>query len=153
MDLSGSSVDLKDVRIDNASRTWWGHVDLANAEAHDGPIVFAADLKARGRDARPQVRFFPVDLPAWMTGLFDLEGLAGTMKLKVGPELLAVDNLAGKGGDFTVEGSYLQKGAAKGGAFLVSWHMLTVGFDIRNDHVGVVPLGASSWYRDRVKVR
>jgi hypothetical protein len=153
VDLSGSTVDMKDVRIENASRTWFGHVDLVKAEAHDGPIVFVADLKTRGRDARPLVRFFPVDLPAWMTGLLDLEGLAGTMKLKVGPDLVAVENVAGKGGDFTVEGNYTKKGTAAGGAFLVSWHMLTVGFDIRNDHVGLVPLGASSWYRDRKKNR
>ncbi len=150
--LSGSTVDMKDVRLEeHPARTWWGHVDLANAEAHDGPIVFVADLKARGRDARPLLRFFPVDLPAWLTGIFDLEGLAGIMKLKVGPDLVAVENLAGKGGDFSVEGNYLKKGKTAGGAFLVSWHMLTVGFDIRNDHVGVVPLGASSWYRDRIK--
>jgi hypothetical protein len=153
VDLSGSSVDMKDTRIDQGARTWFGHVDLVKAEAHDGPVVFVGDLKVRGRDARPLLTFFPVDLPSWMTGLLDLEGLAGTMKLKVGDDLVAVENVAGKGGDFSVEGSYLKKANAAGGAFLVSWHMLTVGFDIRNDHVGVVPLGASSWYRERTKVR
>jgi hypothetical protein len=154
VDLSGSSVEIADARIDEgSSRTWWGRVDLVKAEAHDGPVAFVADLKMRGRDARPLLRFFPIDLPAWMSGMFDLEGLAGTMKLKVGDDLVAVENVAGKGGDFTLEGSYLGKGNTTGGAFLVSWHMLTVGIDIQNGHVGVIPLGASSWYRDRIKVR
>jgi hypothetical protein len=152
VDLSGSSLDVKDASI-GSSRGWWGHVDLAKAEARDGPVAFVADLKSRGRDVRPLLAFFPVDLPSWVSGILDLDGLAGTMKLRLGDDLVAVENLAGKGGDFTIEGSYLQKANAKGGAFLVSWHMLTVGVDIRGDVVGLVPLGASSWYRDRARVR
>jgi hypothetical protein len=66
-------------------------------------------VKARGRDARPVLTFFSPDVPLWVRGIFDLDGLAGTMKLEIGTDLLAVQNVIAKGGDFEVRGSYLKK--------------------------------------------
>lgn len=85
---------------------WWGRVELRDGtlDAAQKPM-FAGDLSAHARDARPIV-FLATQkqgIPAWAREPLAMEDLRLTGKLHVGPGV-AVEALTGEGGPIDIEG-------------------------------------------------
>lgn len=155
IDLSGTGFQVTELAAPahDAPRAWWGRVDLTKAKLDFGGergATFDAEVAARGRDGRPLVSFLPLDYPNWVTGLFDLDGLAGSTHMTVGKNAVDVGPFELHGGSFEVDGRFAKRAEHKSGAFLVRHDLLTVAIDLRDDGAKLVPLGATTWYRDNV---
>jgi hypothetical protein len=148
MDVSGSRVDLSDAVSEGTKhdeRDWWGRFQVVNGRLHDG-------LQAQGavsaRDARPLYTLFRASLPAWAQGILKLEGLNGQARVRVGSDLVDVEDMDATGGSFRISGRYRQMGKQSRGAFLVENGLLAVGVAIDGDASHLKLLGAKKWFRE-----
>lgn len=146
MEISGSRVDLSNVLSEGTKhdeRDWWGRFQVVNGRLHGG-------LQAQGvvsaRDARPLYTLFRADLPGWAQGILKLEGLSGRARVRLGSDLVDVEDMDATGGHFHIAGRYRQKGKETLGAFLVENGLLAVGIAIDGDASHVKLLGARKWF-------
>ena len=153
IDLTGSSLQLSETGTPahDAPHAWWGRADIEKGSLTLEDPTFDAELTTRGRDGRPLVSFFPQDYPNWVTGLFALDGLSGRTHFHATKDGFALGPFDARGGDFEVEGRFEKKKEHKKGAFLVRYNLLTLGIDVEDQGTKLVPLGATTWYRQQAR--
>lgn len=103
-------LDIRDATLTGSDGppppSWWGRIDVANGtlDAAQKPM-FAGDLKARARDARPIVYLATKGspLPNWAREPLAMEGLTVAGKLHVGPGV-ALESFTGEGGSIELKG-------------------------------------------------
>jgi hypothetical protein len=146
MEISGSRVDLSNaisVGTSHDERDWWGRFQVVQGRLRAG-------LQAQGavsaRDARPLYTLFRANLPGWAQGVLKLDGLRGQARVRVGSDLVDVEDMDATGGSFHIAGRYRQKGKECRGAFLVESGLLAVGVAIDGDASHVKLLGARKWF-------
>ncbi len=100
-------------------------------------------------DARPLYTLFGAKLPGWTEGIFKLEGLKATARVRLASRLLDMENLEASGGKFHIAGRYRQKGDDRHGAFLVQTGILSVGISIDGQSSSVKLLGAKKWFAEQ----
>ena len=149
MEISGSRIALSNVVTTGTAhdeRDWWGRFDIPSGRVHDG---LSAQTAISCSDARPLYTLFGAKLPGWAEGIFKLEGLKATARLRLASRLLAMENLEASGGKFHIAGRYLQKGEDRHGAFLVETGILSVGIAIEGPSTSVKIFGAKKWFAEQ----
>ncbi len=150
IELSGSSIDLKDVEIaeDGPHPFWWGHVDFT--ETHltlAGGPTFHSLLTGRCRDGRPVLALMRAEVPGWVRGLTSLEGLTSSATLQIAANDVSVSPIHAQGGGFDLEGSFHAKNGQNHGLFLIQKSFLSLGIETQNGSLGIHPFFASAWYQ------
>jgi len=152
-DLTGSSVEVRDADAvggeHDATKHWSGRVDLASASLRAGTLEAVARIQ--GRDARPLLSIAPLDLPDWVGGWLDTDGLGGSVHLRVGPSQLDADPVVLQAGSYHLEGRFHARDERSHGVFLVRKDFLSLGVELRDGAPKLIPLGASAWYRDHAR--
>jgi len=153
MEISGSRVDLSNAVSEGTKhdeRDWWGRFQVVSGRLHNG-------LQAQGavsaRDARPLYTLFRAELPGWAQGILKLEELSGRARIRVGSDLVDVEDMGATGGSFRISGRYRQKGKESRGAFLIENGLLSVGVAVEGDASHVKLLGAKKWFRETVEAQ
>ncbi|MBC8645787.1 MAG: hypothetical protein H7X85_01380 [Thermoanaerobaculia bacterium] len=151
--VSGSHFELRGVAMDDEGRKgepWWGRAELAAGTFRLQPAAAVrGSARIRARDARPLLAIFKVNLPRWVVGLFDLEGVAGTASVHLAPSRLDITRLDARVGDYHLQGDYRSQGRTKRGVVLIDLGALSVGIGIRDGEGEVEIIGARKWFRDR----
>jgi hypothetical protein len=130
MDISGSQIALSNVVTTGTAhdeRDWWGRFNILSGRLQKG---LSAETAVSASDARPLYTLFGAKLPGWAEGIFKLEGLKATARVRLASRLLDIENLEASGGKFHIAGRYRQKGEDRHGAFLVETGILSVGIAI-----------------------
>ncbi|MEO6421075.1 MAG: hypothetical protein ABIP39_16805 [Polyangiaceae bacterium] len=151
LDLSGSSIDLKDVEIaqEGPHPFWWGHADFADTQITlAGGPTFHAVVSNRCRDGRPVLALLRAEVPGWVRGLTSLEALTSSATLRIAANDTNVSPLHAQGSGFDLEGSYHAKNGQDHGLFLIQKSFLSVGIETQNGSTGIHPFFASAWYHD-----
>lgn len=151
--VSGSHLELRGVAMDEDGRKgepWWGRAELAAGTFRLQPVAaVSGSARVRARDARPLLAIFKVNLPRWVVGLFDLEGIAGTASVHLAPARLDITRLDARVGDYHLQGDYRSRGRTKRGVFLIDLGALSVGIGIHDGEREVEIIGARRWFRER----
>ena len=153
LDISGSRLELTEASTEQTrhdEQGWWGKFDIVSGRFHDG---FAAQTSAVCRDARPLYTLFRAKLPGWAEGLLKLEGIQARGRIRLGSDLVDVENLDASGGKFHIAGRYRDRKDVRDGAFLVETGILAVGIEIEGDASHVKLLGAKKWFDEAVASR
>lgn len=152
-EVSGSHLELRGVAMDEEGRKgepWWGRAELAAGTFRLQPAAaVSGSARIRARDARPLLAIFKVNLPRWVVGLFDLEGVAGSAAVHLAPARLDITRLDARAGDYHLQGDYRSRGRTKRGVFLIDLGALSVGIGIRDGEREVEIIGARKWFRER----
>jgi hypothetical protein len=149
MEISGSRIALSNFVTTGTAhdeRDWWGRFDIPSGRIHDG---LSAQTAVSCRDARPLYTLFGAKLPGWAEGIFKLEGLKATGRIRLASRLLDMENLEASGGKFHIAGLYRQKGKDRHGAFLVETGILAVGISIDGPSSSVKIFGARKWFTEQ----
>ncbi|HEX9304887.1 MAG TPA: hypothetical protein VGA31_10600 [Thermoanaerobaculia bacterium] len=151
--LNGGYVKLSDATISEgagATRSWWTRLDFAPGDIRSvHSTVLTTTVSVRARNAKPFLALIHTKLPAWTGKLFDLEGLAGRARLKLGKSLAEVRGLTARVGDFYIDGEYQARGAFRNGTFLIKTGVLSLGIGVNGATTEYRFLGAHSWFRER----
>ena len=151
--LNGGHVKLSDATISEgagATRRWWTRLDFAPGDFRSAnSTVLTTTVSVRALNAKPFLALIHTKLPAWTGKLFDLEGLAGHARLKLGKSLAEVRGLNAQVGDFHIDGEYQARGAARKGTFLIDTGPLSLGIGLNGATTEYRFLGARSWFRER----
>jgi hypothetical protein len=151
--LNGGYVKLSDATIaegTGATRSWWTRLDFAPGDVRSvHSTALTTTLSVRARNAKPFLALIHTKLPAWTGKLFDVEGLAGRARVKLGKSLAEVRGLTAQVGDFHIDGEYRARGASRNGTFLISTGALSLGIGLNGATTEYRFLGAKNWFRDR----
>jgi hypothetical protein len=147
MEISGSHVALSNVVTTGTAhdeRDWWGRFDITSGRLHNG---LSAQTAVSCRDARPLYTLFGTKLPGWAEGILKLEGAKGTARVRLGGNVLDLEDLEVSGGKFHIAGRYREKGDDRRGAFLVETGPLALGVAVNGSSSSVKLLGVRSWFQ------
>jgi hypothetical protein len=151
--LNGGYVKLSDATIAEgagATRQWWTRLDFAPGDFRSArSTVLTTTVSVRARNAKPFLALIHTKLPGWTGKLFDLEGLAGRARLKLGKSLAEVRGLTAQVGDFHIDGEYQARGAFRNGTFLIKTGALSLGIGVNGATTEYRFLGAHNWFRER----
>ena len=150
MEIAGSRLVLADVRTAGTRHDetgWWGRFDFVTGRINGD---FAAGTTVACRDARPLYTAFRTSLPDWAQGILKLEHLRGRASVRLGRDLVDVRDLEAEGGNFRIEGFYVEKKDGRQGAFLVEKGLLSVGVSVDGSASRVKPFGGRKWLRQKI---
>jgi hypothetical protein len=154
LDFSGSSLDLKDVDIqeEGPHPLWWGHVDLGDTRVGlTGGPTFHSVMTSRFRDGRPVLAVLRAEVPVWVRGLTSLEGLVATTVIDVAPSDARLTAIHAVGGGYDFAGTFRVKNGLDHGVFLIQKSFLSLGIEVKNGRTSLEPLFASAWYQERLR--
>jgi len=152
-ELSGSHAEIRGVTLEEseaARKPWWGRVELSAGKVKlpRSPTI-TGRVTARARNARPLLAILKVDLPRWVKGLVDLEGVTARGDLRLGKSLLEVERLDARVGDYHVQGDYTARGKARRAVVLVDLGALSVGIGVQGEEREVQIIGPRKWFREQ----
>ena len=156
-DLSGTSVEVRSAQLvlpdgsTDASPDWWGRATLDRAQLRWGDrTMLDADASAQCRDARPIVGLFArtADLPGFVAGLFNMEGLTVHASVKASRGALALRDLTASGEGSSVRAVYNLHGASKRGAALLTVHGISLALGLGDGGTSIHPIAAGSFFAD-----
>lgn len=151
--LTGGYLNLTDAAVIVAAdraRPFWMKLDFAPGDFRPEPSLFlTSTVTARASDARPLLALVNARLPDWTMKLFDLEGVAGRARVRLGKSLVDVQALTARAGDFRIYGNYRARGSSRNGTFLIDTGALSVGVGISGTTKELQFLGAREWFRAR----
>jgi hypothetical protein len=148
LEISGSRIALSNVVTTGTAhdeRDWWGRFNILSGRIQKG---ISAETAVSASDARPLYTLFGAKLPGWAEGIFKLEGLRATARVRLASRFLNIENLEASGGKFHIAGRYRQKGEDRHGAFLVETGILSVGIAIEGPSSSVKLFGAKKWFAE-----
>jgi hypothetical protein len=145
LDVSGSTLALKDIRSPGSddSWRWWGRFEIPSGRIDERT---SAKIEARSKDARPLLALFTPELPKWTRGLLELEDFDGSAEIGLGPSFASVEDLDASGGRYRIRGRYRREKASREGAFLVESGTLAVGLELAGEATKLKLLGAKKWF-------
>lgn len=103
-DISGTSLDLRQVRVISGGSTrdgkddstaWWASIKLPKGGVATGaPIFLDGNLDVKFRDTVPFITVFSdkQPLPGWIRGLLGVKPVSGSARIRMGDEVLRVSN-------------------------------------------------------------
>lgn len=151
--LTGGYLNLTDAAVIVAAgraRPFWMKLDFAPGDFRPEPsLLLTSTVTARASDARPLLALVNARLPDWTMKLFDLEGVAGRARVRLGKSLVDVRALTARAGDFRIYGTYRARGSSRNGTFLIDTGALSVGVGISGTTKELQFLGAREWFRAR----
>jgi hypothetical protein len=153
LDLEGSRVALRNVRVDGSStdtKAWNGDIVLPSGIlALSSKPTFDGTIAVRARDARPLLAFlFRDSLPKIIGPLTDMPELTATMRVAVGSGDVEMSGLRAGGGDLSVRGTYAVRSGDGRGAFVVQKGPVSVGVNLDEAGAHVRFFDLDQWYGD-----
>ncbi len=150
--LTSGHLNLTDATVSgtgDGARPWWMKVNFLPGRLRpERSVLLAGAVSARARDGRPFLALVK-GLPGWLAKSFELEGLAGRARVRLGRSLVEVERLTARAGDFRLDGEYRARGASRSGTFLVDAGLLSVGIGISGEKTELDVLGPRRWFRAR----
>ncbi len=154
-DISGTSIDLKDVSIETPNQPdagttgWYAALALPEAAVRVGAdTFFEADILLRCLDSAPFLTMFAEKraLPDWARKLLTIRDIQGQAHLALGTEKVEITSAAFHGSTYEVLMHIRREHALNYGALFARLGPLSigVGVDGRAKHIQVV--GARQWY-------
>ena len=152
VDVSGTHVALTDVHASGPEeeRGWWGTFEVPSGKVG---AKASARVEARCRDARPLLALFGVKMPGWTDALLKLDDFGAKADVTAAPGTIRVKDLTAAGGNFEVQGQFVQDGKAARGEFLIESGILILGVEITPTGTTLRPLFAKQWYANLQKQR
>jgi hypothetical protein len=150
LDVSGSTLALKDIRSSGSddSWRWWGRFEIPSGRIDERT---SAKIEARSKDARPLLALFESELPKWTRGLLELEDFDGSARVGLGPSFASVEDLDVNGGNSRIRGRYRREGPSREGVFLIESGTLAVGLELAGEATKLKLLGAKKWFEGEAK--
>ncbi|MDQ5856662.1 MAG: hypothetical protein M3542_00065 [Acidobacteriota bacterium] len=150
--LTGGYLNLTDATVSGTgegARPWWMKVSFLPGRLRpERGVLLTGAVSARARDGRPFLALVK-GLPGWLEKRFDVEGLAGRARIRLGESLVDVERLTARAGDFRIDGEYRARGASRSGTFLVDAGLISVGIGISGGKTELDVLGPRRWFRKR----
>lgn len=150
--LTGGYLNLTDATVSGTGdgvRPWWMKVNFLPGRLRpERSVLLTGAVSARARDGRPFLALVG-KLPGWLAKRFDVEGLAGRARIRLGQSLVEVEKLTARAGDFRIDGEYRARGASRSGTFLVDAGLLSVGIGISGEKTELDVLAPRRWFRAR----
>jgi hypothetical protein len=117
-------------------------------------VTLSADASIEARDAQPWLHLYGSDLgvPRWLDGLIAFNRLKATAALELRGNHFALPAFQADGDHLELSGRLLLSDQHTAGDFLLGVGPFSLGIDVRDKHSGIQWLGATSWYRDRLKL-
>jgi hypothetical protein len=156
VDLSGSTLEMRNVQVTNASTetsSWSGDALLQKATFRwDPQPEFDAWLALDARDASPLLAaLLRNDLPKVFAGLTNMPSLLASARLTVGAHHLALRDVDARGGDLALHGLYVIRGDHRRGAFILDKGILSMGLHLGDEGSHVRFFGLDGWLRDEAR--
>jgi len=161
LDVADTTVDLKgvDLATDRPSdRDWWAKLRVVRGEfgfgdETDKRVTLSADATVEARDALPWLHLYGSDLgvPRWLDWLLAFNRLKATAAFELRGNHFALPAFQADGDHLELLGRLLLSDQHTSGDFLLGVGPFSLGIDVRDKHSGLQWLGATSWYRDRLK--
>jgi hypothetical protein len=150
--LTGGHLNLTDATVSGTgegARPWWMKVTFLPGRLRpEGGVLLTGAVSASARDGRPFLALVE-GLPGWLAKRFDVEGLTGRARVRLGQSVVEVERLTARSGDFRLDGEYRARGAARTGTFLVDAGMISVGIGITGRKTELDVLTPRRWFRKR----
>jgi hypothetical protein len=150
--LTGGYLNLTDATVSGAgdgASPWWMKVNFLPGRLRpERGVLLTGAVSARARDGRPFLALVK-GLPGWLARRFDVNGLAGRARIRLGKSLVDVERLTARAGDFRIDGEYRARGASRSGTFLVDAGLISVGIGINGGKTELDVLGPRRWFRQR----
>jgi hypothetical protein len=146
LDISGSRVTLRDVKVAHASAettAWRGDAALERATVCFGSDQRTASatgldavVKLDADNAKPVLGVLLRDsVPKFLVGLADMPRLEAYARVRLAPHAFVVSDVSASGGDVAVRGAYAIHGEDRSGAFVVEKGPFSVGLGLEKDGV------------------
>lgn len=153
-DISGSSLELREVRATGGTEGWWANLELGSgALALHAPTSFRSNVIVQARDTRPFVSalFNAEHVPSWLVPVVTGDDLRLKAELHVAPERLDVHDLAATAGALHLDGTFTKRGQRSRALALVGSGALNVALDTGGGGLALQLIDPGSWYRDRAR--
>jgi hypothetical protein len=156
VDLSGSTLEMRNVQVSNASTetsSWRGDALLRKGTLRwDPQPELDAWLTLDARDANPLLAaLLRNDLPKAFSGLTSMPSLLASARLTVGAHQLALRDVDARGGDLALRGRYVVRGDHRRGAFILDKGILSVGLHLGDDGGHLRFFALDGWLRDETR--
>jgi len=156
LDLAGSRVGMRDVRVTGASTStsaWQGDVVLrAGTLRFDPAPAMNGTLTIDARDASPVLALLLGDsLPRFLVGLTAMPRLHGSAQLDLAPGLLVLSALDARGGGIAVRGTYVARDDHHHGAFVIDKGVFSAGLLVADDGAHLHFFGLEGWLREETR--
>ena len=151
--LTGGHVHLTDATVSgtaDGARPWWLKATfLPGRLLPRRGVLMTGAVDVTARDGRPFLAIVKGKIPDWVTKRLDLEGLAGRAGLRLGDDVVDLERLVARAGDFRIFGEYRARGASRRGTFLVDAGLLSVGIGIDGAKGELDVLAPRRWFEKR----
>jgi hypothetical protein len=151
--LTGGHVRLTDATVSgtgDGTRPWWLKATfLPGRLLPRRGVLLSGAVDLRARDGRPFLAIVKGRIPDWVAKRFDLQGLSGRAGVRLGDDVVEVERLAARAGDYRIYGEYRARGASRRGTFLVDTGLLSVGIGIDGGKGELDVLGPRRWFEKR----
>jgi hypothetical protein len=156
VDLAGSTLEMRNVRVTNASTetsSWHGDALLRKGTLRwDPQPELDAWLTLDARDANPLLAaLLRNDLPKVFTGLTSVPSLLASARFTVWAHQMALRDVDARGGDLALRGLYVIRGDHRHGAFVLDKGILSMGLHLGDDGGHVRFFGLSGWLRHETR--
>lgn len=158
-DISGSSFDLHSVRVlsggsqragKDDSRGWWAELKVPDGHVAVGaPTFLDGALRVKARDTIPFITIFSAKegLPGWVRGMLAVRPVAGSVRLRVGDEVLRLSDFHLDAGAFSLQ-MELRRRKEMEGKLLAEYGKLAVGMAMNHGASQFHVFNARGWYAD-----
>ncbi len=155
-DVSGSRVAMRDVEVTNASTStlqWQGDAVATEATFRLEPRPeLEGRVAVEARDASPILAILLGNgLPKIFVGLTRMPHLSATARLTMGARRVALRDLAARGGDLSIDGTYVLGQDHRAGAFVVGKGPFSAGFRLDDGGAHLRFFGLQRWLREETR--
>ena len=151
--ITGGHIHLTDATVSgtgDGARPWWMKATVLPGRLRPRRgVLLTGAVDLRARDGRPFLAIVKGKIPDWVAKRLDLEGVAGRAGLRLGDDLVVLERLAARAGDFRIYGEYHARGPSRRGTFLVDAGLLSVGIGIDGEKGELDVLGPRRWFVKR----
>jgi len=150
VDLAGSTLALRDVRVTGASldtQAWRGDITVASGDLSFAGIPrFEGLVQLHADNAAPFLGLaFHDDVPGLIAGLLRAPGLSGQARVTGGGGEIAITDAHVRGGDVDIRGDLVSHAQTTRGAFVLAKGPLSAGLKVENGATFVRLWGIDSW--------
>ncbi len=156
-DLAGTTVDLRNIRVGDATATanWWGTVALRQGHIDAAaPFEVTAQADLRLRDAGPLLGVFAERsaYPRWVLGLLDSGEVQASGQLRWRSGELWVDDLQAENERLSLRARLDLARAQRRGNLYLRWGVLGAGIELDGQQRKWHLAGAREWYEQQPRV-
>lgn len=156
-DLAGTTVDLRNIRVGDASApaNWWGTVALRQGHIDAAaPFEVTAQADLRLRDAGPLLGVFAERsaYPRWVLGLLDSGEVQASGQLRWRSGELWVDDLQAENERLSLRARLDLARAQRRGNLYLRWGVLGAGIELDGQQRKWHLAGAREWYEQQPRV-